>query len=123
MKLLFAVGLGGCLGAIARHLLGGWVQGLASSGSRFPWGTLAVNLLGCLAIGLFAGQITRVPEAWRLFLVTGLLGGLTTFSTFGIDSVQLARGELPLLGLANVAAHLVLGLGAVALGIFLTRPS
>lgn len=123
MKLLIAVGLGGCLGAIARHLLGGWVQGFAAAGSRFPWGTLAVNVLGCLAIGLFAVQITRVPEAWRLFIVTGLLGGLTTFSTFGIDSVQLARGEMPLLGLANVAAHLVLGLGAVALGIFLARSS
>ena len=127
MKLLFAVGCGGFLGAIARYLLGGWLQSFAISGTTrtaaFPWGTLAVNVLGCLVIGLFAGQITRVPETWRLFLVTGLLGGLTTFSTFGIDSVQLARGEMPLLGLANVAAHLVLGLGAVALGMFLTRPS
>ncbi len=121
MKLILAIGLGGFLGAVGRHLLGGWLQGL--SHGRFPWGTLAVNVLGCFLIGLLATQITRFPEAWRLFVVTGLLGGFTTFSTFGIDSVHLAKGDFPVLGLANIAANLILGLSAVALGMFLTRSS
>lgn len=122
MRLLLAVGLGGFLGAIARHLLGGWIQGLA--GGKFPWGVLAANVLGCLAIGYLTGVAARsagMPEHWRLFLVTGVLGALTTFSTFGLDTVQLAKGDLPMLALANVAANLILSLGAVTAGLALAR--
>jgi len=122
MRLLLAVGLGGFLGAIARHLLGGWIQGLA--GGKFPWGVLAANVLGCLAIGYLTGVAARsagMPEHWRLFLVTGVLGALTTFSTFGLDTVQLAKGDLPMLALANVAANLILCLGAVTAGLALAR--
>jgi len=122
MRLLLAVGLGGFLGAIARHLLGGWIQDLA--GGKFPWGVLAANVLGCLAIGYLTGVAARsagMPEHWRLFLVTGVLGALTTFSTFGLDTVQLAKGDLPMLALANVAANLILSLGAVTAGLALAR--
>src|SRR3546814_2509257 len=91
------VGLGGFLGAIARYKLGAAIThgtGLV----RFPIGTFAVNLVGCLAIGLLARVVARYhvlgTEA-RLFLFTGLLGGFTTFSAFGLESVELLRrGEL-----------------------------
>jgi len=128
--LLLAVGAGGFLGAILRHLLGGWIQNLA--GGKFPWGILAVNVLGCLLIGYVMAQslpgtlpdgnyAEPAPEPWRLFLVTGVFGALTTFSAFGLDTVSLARGELPWLAVANVAANVVLGLSAVAVGMALGK--
>jgi len=85
----------------------------------FPFGTLAVNLAGCLLIGVYAGLAAR--HAWldgdaRLLLVTGVLGGFTTFSAFGLESVQLLRrGEVWQMG-AYVGASVVLGLALVLLG-------
>ena len=82
---LLAIGLGSALGGICRYLLGGLVERLAPQASLFPWGTLAVNLLGCLAIGAVYGLIDRgmeIAPLWRLFLTVGFCGGFTTFSTF-----------------------------------------
>lgn len=113
------VGLGGFLGAIARYKLGAAIThgtGLV----RFPIGTFAVNLVGCLAIGLLAGVVARYhvlgTEA-RLFLFTGLLGGFTTFSAFGLESVELLRrGELAVAGL-YAGGSVFAGLAAVWLGL------
>ncbi len=103
---------GAALGASARYLLGGWVARLLES--PFPWGTLAVNLLGCLAIGLLWGLGERVLWApgFRVFLFVGVLGSFTTFSSFGLEALQLLRdGEF-----ARAAGY-VLGsnLGGLAL--------
>src|SRR5262245_26556006 len=112
------VGLGGSLGAMARY----WLSGLVQDGMRgpaFPYGTLVVNVLGCFAIGVLAylgearGLLT--PEA-RLLLLTGFLGGFTTFSTFGSETLGLARGGAAVTALGYVTAHLLLGLGAVWAG-------
>ncbi len=112
-KLLW-VGLGGGLGAMARYLVGLGAVRLAGPG--FPYGTLAVNVMGCAAIGLFmaaAGPQGLKHDGIRLFLVAGLFGGFTTFSAFGIESFQfLARGEMRA-ALINIFANLVLGLLAV----------
>ncbi len=113
------VGLGGFLGAILRYRLGAMVAhgtGLV----RFPIGTFVVNLAGCLAIGLLAGIVARYHvlgiEA-RLFLFTGLLGGFTTFSAFGLESVELLRrGEWAVAGL-YAGGSVVAGLAAVWLGL------
>lgn len=86
---------GGALGAGARHLVGRAT--LAAFGPGFPVGTLGVNLLGGLLMGLLAGCLARAggSEAWRLFLGVGVLGGFTTFSAFSLDLVTLAeRGQL-----------------------------
>ncbi len=118
MTRVLLVGLGGGLGAIARYWLSGWVQGLVGPGG-FPYGTLLVNVLGCFVIGGLAyvgeahGWLT--PEA-RLLLVTGFLGGFTTFSTFGSEAHGLARSGAGATALGYVAAHMVVGLGAVWAG-------
>lgn len=116
--LVLLVGLGGGLGAMARY----WVSGLVQDWTRsaaFPYGTLVVNVVGCFIIGGLAylseacGLLT--PEA-LLLLITGFLGGFTTFSTFGNEILALARGGEAGPALGNIAGHLALGLGAVWTG-------
>jgi len=117
------IGAGGFLGAIARYAMSGVVQRLAGF-SSFPYGTLAVNVTGCIAIGLLAGWAeTRQlvgPEA-RLFLLIGLLGSFTTFSTFGYETLALLRDGAILRASANVAFHVTLGLTAAWAGLVLSR--
>lgn len=117
------VGAGGFVGSTLRYALGGLVHRLVPFAS-FPWGTLTVNLLGCLVIGLVTGtgeaRQALGPEV-RLFLMIGLLGGFTTFSTFGQETFSLARDREMVKALVNVFCHLALGLGAVWLGHALSR--
>ncbi len=115
-------GAGGLLGAVLRYLVATWVQGGVSGG--FPYGTLAVNAAGCLAIGLIAGYAeARQPlsaEA-QAFVVVGVLGGFTTFSAFGIDTIRLVRDGAYLAGAANVFLQVAVGLAAVAVGLYLAQ--
>lgn len=112
---LLAVAAGGALGSVSRYLLAGAVQ--SWFGLAFPAGTLAVNVLGCLAIGVFLGALEGPgapgPTA-RLLLVTGFLGGFTTYSTYSAEAVGLLQAKGPGYFLLYVGAHLVLGLGATA---------
>lgn len=118
MTRLALVAFGGAAGSALRYLVASQVQVLARF-TGLPYGTLAVNVLGCFAIGLLAqlGEARGVftPEA-RLLVFTGVLGGFTTFSAFGNEAFDLLRGGSAPAGIAYVAAHLVLGLGAVAAG-------
>jgi CrcB protein len=112
------VGLGGFLGSMARYAVA--LALAAPEPGRFPFATFSVNLAGCLLIGLLAGIFGRtqdVPEAVRLFLVTGILGGFTTFSAFGLESLQLLRRGDHGLVLLYVAGSVVGGLAAVWLGL------
>ena len=118
MKPMLIAGLGGFLGAVARYKLGGFVLH-HSANSKFPLSTFAVNVLGCLAAGILAGMVIKhdsfSPNV-RLFLFTGLLGGFTTFSAFGLDTFYLLqRHDLKWAALNAVASPLV-GLLAVWLG-------
>lgn len=122
MRELLAVGIGGFLGAVARYLISGWVHRLTGAG--FPWGTLAVNVAGCLALGVLMGLLggrTTLDPQWRLFAGIGLLGSLTTFSTFGYETIELLRRAELALALANASGNLVLGCGAVVAGAALAR--
>lgn len=118
MTKFLIIGLGGGLGAVLRYLLSGLVQNWSKSVS-FPHGTLAVNLLGCLLIGFLSGLVeTRglfSPEA-RLFIFVGLLGGFTTFSTFGNETLNLILSRESLLAFLNLALHIILGLALVWAG-------
>jgi CrcB protein len=119
MKNILLVMLGGGLGAACRYGVS-----LATArwfGSGFPWGTLIVNLAGCLLIGLVFGMTARgtTHPAERLFFVTGFLGALTTFSTFALETTQAMPGSFHLAGLnilANNVAGLVLAAGGMWLG-------
>jgi len=113
-KLLLA-GVGGFIGSALRYAVAGLVQN--STGSiRFPFGTLAVNLLGCAAIGLLS-QLAETRGVFtaeaRVLIFIGVLGGFTTFSAFGNETINLWRDSENVLAAANVTAHLVLCLGAV----------
>jgi fluoride exporter len=112
---LFLAGLGGFIGSSLRYVVTGYVQ-QSSRSISFPYGTLAVNLAGCFIIG-FLSQLAETRGVFsaesRTFVFVGLLGGFTTFSAFGNETMNLWRDGQNGLALANIAAHLVLGLGAV----------
>lgn len=118
MKNILLVGAGGFIGSILRYWISGYVQ-QAANRMDFPFGTLAVNVVGCFAIGLLA-QVGEKYGAFsnesRAFLVIGVLGGFTTFSSFGNDTVNLARQDYMMNAMANVGANVILGLFAVWLG-------
>ncbi len=111
--------LGGGLGALSRYFLGRFVN--ESVSSPFPWGTFAVNALGCLAIGFFYGLFVSrsAPNGARVFVITGFLGGFTTFSSFGLETVNLLRAAHYGEAAANAVGSLAVGVAFVALGLFL----
>ena len=113
---------GGAAGAIARWGLAGWIGRSARSG--IPWGTLAVNLAGCLLLGVLLATLDRrVPgdEAWRALLGVGFLGAFTTFSTFAWELHDLLREGSAWTAVAYAGGSVILGVGAFAAGIALAR--
>jgi len=115
---IIIVGLGGFIGSALRYLIGGWAQQLSKS-LDFPYGTLTVNLIGCFVIG-FLGQLAEARGIFasetRLLVFIGLLGGFTTFSSFGNDTLNLARSGQMFNALTNVAVNVIFGLVLVWLG-------
>ena len=116
MGSLLAVAVGGAVGATARHLV---TVASQTVGGFFPFATLLVNTIGCFAIGLLAADVLKgvaISDTSRLFLQTGLLGSLTTFSTFSLDSLQLWQAGQIRLAILNVGLNVVLSLAAVVAG-------
>jgi fluoride exporter len=118
------VAAGGAVGSVARYLLSTWTMQAAGM-PKFPLGTFAVNLAGCLLAGVLAGLAER--HAWfdvdtRLLLMVGLLGGFTTFSAFGIETAYLLRRGEWLLACGYVGGSVVLGIAAVLLGLRIAMP-
>ena len=121
MKQLLFIALGGALGAVCRFIISEatqrrWVN-------EFPVGTLTVNLIGCFLIGFLlqlGSQSEWLTPSVRALLITGFLGALTTFSTFGHDTVRCADDNLTH-ALLNIGAHVVFGLCAVVFGITIAR--
>jgi CrcB protein len=114
--LWIAVGVGGALGSLARHGVNVVVHQRWSV-LRFPVGTVIVNVTGCCIIGLLAGLVIsgRLPLRlyWREFVFVGLLGGFTTFSTFGLDTIVLVRSGDITQAIANILLQVLGGLGGV----------
>ena len=118
MPKLILIALGGAAGALLRHGLGSLVQNWSNS-SSFPYGTLAVNLVGCLAIGILSQLVDSYgvfSANTRALLFVGLLGAFTTYSTFANESLDLARSGQSAGFLLNLGLHVFLGLAAVWLG-------
>ena len=119
MTNILLVGLGGFIGSVARYKLGGWVLHLTVQ-EKFPVGTFAVNVAGCLVAGVLAGLVEKhelFSAETRLFLFTGLLGGFTTFSAFGLETMFLLRRGEPWVAAIYVGASVLLGVVAVWLGL------
>lgn len=116
LKLLW-IALGGSLGALCRHGLSVLAHRLLPP--DFPWGTLVANLVGCFLIGglwVLAAEYSFSQEA-RVFVFTGAIGSLTTFSTYGLESLMLLREGRIWVGVGNILLSNVLGLALVALGV------
>lgn len=119
--LLAAVALGGAIGSVARYLVGLWAT--AQFGAGFPWGTVVVNILGSAVIGGLGGALAEgleMPAPWRLFLITGILGGFTTFSAFSLDAGLLWL-RVPYIAGLYVALSVLGGLAAFAAAFALVR--
>lgn len=116
MLKFFYLAVGGAMGAVLRYLLSGVVS--KAFDGAFPWGTLVVNLVGCFFIGFFWQVFAEVivPSTFRAFLLIGVLGALTTFSTFSLETMLLLMGGELKLGLANILLSTVFGLILVFLG-------
>lgn len=122
IRQILAVAAGGAVGAVLRWLLSGTIQRLV--GGDFPWGTLAVNALGSFLIGfLFVWLVERstAGELWRLALTVGMLGALTTFSTYSLESLRLLQGGSYGPAMGNIFGQLVICLPLTWLGIQLAR--
>ena len=123
MTKVFLVLLGGSIGALSRY--GVSLLAVKLLGARFPWGTLIVNLAGCFLIGLAFALAERgssvMNPATRLFFVTGYLGGLTTFSTYAVETTNALGGQNTVAAILNVAASNLLGVALVLLGMWIVR--
>lgn len=122
IKNILLVGLGGGIGSIARYLCQRWFA--LTYQSHFPWGTFAVNITGCLLIGIFWGLSFKsfaANESWKLFLMTGLCGGFTTFSAFTLEGIGLLKEQRLFYFFSYVAGSVLLGLFATYAGMKLIR--
>lgn len=122
IKNILLVGLGGGIGSIFRYLCQRWVT--YSYPHQYLWGTFAVNITGCLLIGIFWGLTFKsfnATENWKLFLMTGLCGGFTTFSAFTLEGNNLLRENRIGLFFVYIAGSVILGLLATYLGMKMSR--
>ncbi|MEO6133244.1 MAG: fluoride efflux transporter CrcB [Saprospiraceae bacterium] len=121
MKIILLIGIGSFIGGVSRYLLSQLVQ--QKTLSTFPYGTLLVNILGCLFIGIVFGLAAKgnMSQEMKLFFATGLLGGFTTFSAFSNETITLFNTGHSTQAALYVFASVVIGLGATVLGLMVTR--
>lgn len=121
MKLILIVGIGSFIGGIIRYLLSVVIQ--AKTMTVFPYGTLSVNVIGCLLIGIVFGIADKgsMSTEWKLLLATGLLGGFTTFSTLSLETFNLIRLGHHLYAGIYVALSIFIGLLATVIGVAAVR--
>lgn len=123
-KLLALVFLGGGLGSVLRYVV--TLVALRLMGASFPWGTLTVNVVGSAVMGGFSGYLlSRAPgagsDALRLFFMTGILGGFTTFSAYSLDTVALWERGAPMTAVAYAAGSVVVSLAVLTLALVTAR--
>ena len=122
LKSLLIVGTGSFIGGAMRYLLSTYMKNICSQG--FPWGTLAVNLLGCFLFGIFFAIFSKnssTDSTLYLLLTTGICGGFTTFSTFANESVQMLQNSNITGFIGYVATSILFGLALIALGYWMVK--
>ena len=121
MKILLLIGTGSFIGGVSRYLLSQWIQ--PKSLNAFPWGTLSVNLIGCLLIGIIFGLAEKgnISNEVRLFMATGVLGGFTTFSAFSNESVIMLHNGQSTNAFIYILISVIVGIMATILGVLATR--
>lgn len=122
LKPILLVALGGAIGSVARYLCQKWFS--LHYASSFPWGTFIVNASGCFLIGLFWGisfKSFAANENWKLFLMTGLCGGFTTFSAFTLEGIGLLKEQKTALFFSYILFSVVIGLAATYAGMKISR--
>jgi CrcB protein len=120
MLTVIAICLGACVGALSRWQLGLWLNPSTASAGLLPWGTLAANLIGGYLVGVCVGVFQQLPElapVWRLALVTGFLGALTTFSSFSAEVVAMLQQGRFALAAGTAGLHLLGSLALTLLGL------
>ena len=120
MLTVIAICLGACVGALSRWQLGIWLNPGSVSSGLLPWGTLAANLIGGYLVGVCVGVFQQMPEldpVWRLALVTGFLGALTTFSSFSAEVVSMLQQGRFMLAVGTASLHLFGSLALTVLGL------
>ena len=120
MNAVIAICLGACAGALARWQLGLWLNPGAASAGLMPWGTLVANLIGGYLVGVCVGVFQQLPDldpVWRLALVTGFLGALTTFSSFSAEVVAMLQQGRYAFAAVTASVHLFGSLALTVLGI------
>lgn len=122
IKNILLIGIGGGAGSVLRYLCQKWAYQLYPH--SFPWGTFVVNIIGCFLIGLFWGLAFKTfaaNESWKLFLMTGICGGFTTFSAFTLEGVGLLKEQKTGLFFSYIIASVVLGILATYGGMKISR--
>ncbi len=122
MQMLLSIALGGAVGALARHFLAGRVAGLFGHG--FPYGTLVVNVLGSFIMGLLIITLAtrfELSQEWRGFIVVGVLGGFTTFSTFSLETALLIERNELMQAALYVGSSVLFSIAALFIGLWLGR--
>lgn len=121
MKIVLFVGLGSFIGGISRYLVSVFIQNKFLS--TFPYGTLAVNIIGCFLIGIIYGFSERgnMNAEWRIFLATGIMGGFTTFSSFSNETVSMLRDAQYLQAFSYIFFSVIIGLAVTFAGISLIK--
>ncbi len=122
IKEAFIIGAGGAVGSVLRYYRGQFIS--KNYPSQIPLGTLIVNLLGCLLIGILLGYFAKnqgLSNEWKLLLVTGFCGGYTTFSTFAAENITLIQNQQVSQAILYIGLSVLLGLAAVYFGIMISR--
>lgn len=121
MKIILLIGIGSFIGGISRYLLSQMIQ--PKTLSTFPYGTLAVNVLGCLCIGIIFGIASRgnMSQEMKMFFATGLMGGFTTFSAFSNETITMMNAGQHLQAFTYVLVSVMSGLAATYLGLILSK--
>lgn len=122
MLKVIVVGIGGGIGAVARYLVSTWAA--ERFGSDFPYGTLIVNVVGCFIIGAFMVVVTErfiASPYWRLLVAVGFVGGLTTFSSFGFETIKLVESAQLQWAAYNILTNFIFGFFATWLGMTVAR--